>query len=98
MQKKHTMVNNLLFLIRKSFSFDKGLFATIIIRIPVNILIPLFTSYLTKYVTSVMAGQTDSKTFLNYILFYSVMIFALTIVNNYAVAKVKYDTMFVRLR
>lgn len=98
MQKSHTVVNNLLFLTRKSFSFDKGLFAALMVGIPVNILIPLLTSYLTKYMTSVTVGRTESGTFLIYVLSYSGMIFALTVVNNYAAAKVKYDTMFVRLR
>ncbi len=98
MQKTHAMVNNLLFLIKKSFAFDKGLFVALIVRIPVNILIPLITAYLTKYMTSVTAGQTESGSFLIHILSYCGMIFALTIVNNYAAAKIKYDTMFVRLR
>ena len=98
MQKPHTMVNNLLFLITKSFAFNKGLFAAIIVRIPINILIPLLTAYLTKYMTSITAGQTESGSLLIYILSYCGMIFALAIVNNYAVAMIKYDTMFVRLR
>ena len=98
MQKTNTMLNNLMFLTRKSFSFDKSLFAAVVVRIPVNILIPLLTSYLTKYITSITAGQTEGRTFLIYVLSYSGMIFALTVVNNYAAAKVKYDTMFVRLR
>lgn len=50
MQRTHTMKDNLLFLFRKSFSFDKSLFVSVIARIPVNILIPLITSYLTKYI------------------------------------------------
>lgn len=98
MQKSHTTVNNLLFLITKSFAFNKGLFAAIIVRIPINILIPLLTAYLTKYMTSITAGQTESGSLLIYILSYCGMIFALAIVNNYAVAMIKYDTMFVRLR
>ena len=47
MQHAHTMKDNLLFLFRKSFSFDKSLFVSVIARIPVNILIPLISSYLT---------------------------------------------------
>ena len=98
MQHAHTMKDNLLFLFRKSFSFDKSLFVSVIARIPVNILIPLITSYLTKYMTSITLGQTDSGRFLAYVLSCSVMILALTLVNNYTAAKIKYDTMFVRLR
>lgn len=98
MQKNHTMVNNILFLIRKSFSFDKSLFVSVVVRIPVNILIPLITSYLTKYMTSITAGQTDSGRLFLYVLSYSGMLLLLTMVNNYASAKLKYDTMFVRLR
>lgn len=97
MQKTHSMVNNILFLIRESFTFDKGLFAALFIRVPVNILIPLFTAYLTKYMTAVIPGETQSGTFLLCVLFYSGLIFLLTIINNYAVVKIKYDTMFVRL-
>lgn len=97
MQKSHSMVNNLFFLIRESFAFDRGLFAALFIRVPVNILIPLLIAYLTKYMAGVIPGETQSGTFLFYVLFYSGLIFLLTIVNNYAVVKVKYDTMFVRL-
>lgn len=97
MQKSHSMVNNLFFLIRESFTFDRSLFAALFIRVPVNILIPLFTAYLTKYMAGVIPGETESSTFLFHVLFYSGMIFILTIINNYAVVKIKYDTMFVRL-
>ncbi len=91
MQKSHSMVNNLFFLIRESFAFDRGLFAALFIRVPVNILIPLLTAYLTKYMAGVIPGETQSGTFLFYVLFYSGLIFLLTIVNNYAVVKVKYE-------
>ena len=97
MQKSHSMVNNLFFLIRESFTFDRGLFAALFIRVPVNILIPLFTAYLTKYMAGVIPGETQSGMFLFHVLLYSGLIFLLTIVNNYAVVKIKYDTMFVRL-
>lgn len=96
--KTHAMTDNLLFLIRKSFSYDKGLFAAVAVRIPVNILIPLLTSYLTKYMTSVRPGQTESGRFLLSILSCSGTILILTLINNYMTARGKYDTMFVRLR
>ena len=98
MQNRHTAADNILFLIRKSFSFDRSLFIAVLVRIPVNILIPLLTSYLTKYMTSVIPGQTESSLFLIYVLFCSIIILALILMNNYAAAKVKYDTMFVRMR
>lgn len=98
MERTHTMISNILFLLKKSFSFDKSLFAATAVRIPVNILIPLLTSYMTKYITSVTLEQTEEGRFVIYIVSYSGMLLALTLVNNYVVAKIKYDTMFVRLR
>ncbi len=82
MQRTHSMTDNLMFLLRKSFSFDKSLFAAVAVRIPVNILIPLFTSYLTKYMTSITPGQTDSGRFLVYVLSYCGTLLALTLVDS----------------
>ena len=66
-------------------------------RVPIRILIPLLGSYLTKYMTSLVPGQTREAALLWYILSYSGALLLLNLADNYVAARLKYDAMFVRL-
>ena len=97
MEKKHTVMGNIWFLIRQSFLLDKGMLLAVAARVPIHILIPLLGSYLTKYMTSLIPGQTEEVSLMWYILSYSGALLLLNLADNYVGAKLKYDAMFVRL-
>ena len=96
--QNHSTMSNIWFLTKKSYEFDKGLMISVIIRIPINVLLPLVTSCLTKIIVSTVSEQSSVSTMLIYIVFFSLTILLLTLINNYVTAKIKYDSMFNRLK
>lgn len=97
MGKKHTVMGNIWFLIKQSYALDRSMLLSAAARVPIRILIPLLGSYLTKYMTSLVPGQTREAALLWYILSYSEALLLLNLADNYVAARLKYDAMFVRL-
>lgn len=97
MGKKHTVMGNIWFLIKQSYALDRSMLLSAAARVPIRILIPLLGSYLTKYMTSLVPGQTREAALLWYILSYSGALLLLNLADNYVAARLKYDAMFVRL-
>ena len=97
MGKKHTVMGNIWFLIKQSYALDRSMLLSAAARVPISILIPLLGSYLTKYMTSLVPGQTREAALLWYILSYSGALLLLNLADNYVAARLKYDAMFVRL-
>ena len=97
MGKKHTVMGNIWFLIKQSYALDRSMLLSAVARVPIRILIPLLGSYLTKYMTSLVPGQTREAALLWYILSYSGALLLLNLADNYVAARLKYDAMFVRL-
>ncbi len=97
MGKKHTVMGNIWFLIKQSYALDRSMLLSAAARVPISILIPLLGSYLTKYMTSLVPGQTREAALLWYILSYSEALLLLNLADNYVAARLKYDAMFVRL-
>lgn len=97
MGKKHTVMGNIWFLIKQSYALDRSMLLSAATRVPIRILIPLLGSYLTKYMTSLVPGQTREAALLWYILSYSGALLLLNLADNYVAARLKYDAMFVRL-
>lgn len=96
--QNHSTMSNIWFLTKKSYEFDKGLMISVIIRIPINVLLPLVTSYLTKIIVSTVSEQASASSMLIYIVSISLTILLLTLINNFVTAKIKYDSMFNRLK
>lgn len=97
MGKKHTVMGNIWFLIKQSYALDRSMLLSAVARVPIRILIPLLGSYLTKYMTSLVPGQTREAALFWYILSYSGALLLLNLADNYVAARLKYDAMFVRL-
>lgn len=97
MGKKHTVMGNIWFLIKQSYALDRSMLLSAAARVPISILIPLLGSYLTKYMTSLVPGQTREAALFWYILSYSGALLLLNLADNYVAARLKYDAMFVRL-
>lgn len=91
------IINNIVFIVKRSFKMDKGLVIASIMKIPINILLPLITAYLTKMLVSLVSNKIELSSLISYILVMSVLIMILFILNNLITAKVKYDAMFIRL-
>lgn len=72
--QKHSIMSNICFLTKKSYEFDKGLMISVIIRIPINVSLPLVTSYFTKIIVSTVSEQSSVSTMLIYIVSFSLTI------------------------
>ncbi len=53
----YSLSSNILFLIKKAWQIDKVLLFSTIIRMPINVLLPMIATYLSKFVAVFHKGQ-----------------------------------------
>lgn len=95
---EHSVISNLVFLLKKSYEFDKQLIFSVIIRIPINILLPLITAYLSKVIVTLVLQNAPVYSLIFIIISLTVLLLIMNLLNKYVTAKIKYDSMFVRLK
>lgn len=98
MNPTHSTFSNMIFQLRKSYSFDKCILFSVMLRVCSSSLIPLFSSLLISQVITMVSTNKPISTLFVRITVLSIVTLLLNIINNYAESKIKYDAMFVRLK
>lgn len=84
----YSLPNNIYFILKKSWTIDTSLLFMTIAQIPIIVLIPLATTYLSKFVVELVTENARPSTLASYILYISLMILALYLANNYLSTKI----------
>ena len=90
--KKYSLLNNIVFLMRKSWQIDKTLLLVTIFQIPIIVLMPLLATYLSKHVVALVTQNVSIHTFIiNVVALSSAMLF-LYLTNNYISTKIQWGS------
>jgi ATP-binding cassette, subfamily B, bacterial len=84
----YSLPDNIIFLLKKAWQIDKTLFLATITRIPIVVLLPLFTTYLSKYVVELVSDHSSDETLIVYVVCISAAILSLQLLNNFVSTKI----------
>ena len=86
------VLGNILFFLRKSWKIDKMLLITIVCQIPIMVLIPLLSTYLSKHVVALVTENVDVVSFIIDVLSLIAVTTLLLLMNNYFAAKIRWNS------
>ena len=93
---EYSLINNILYIIKKTWKLDKKLLLGSIIKIPLTVLIPLATTYLSSVVVNLIAAnETTEKMVLTVVVFSALLLF-LNTANNYTGIKLSFRSLGVK--
>lgn len=88
--KKHTLLGNIGFMLKKAWNIDKTLLLITFFQIPLNILLPLISAYLSKHVVALVTQNVNVSVYVVHILFLSITILVLRIINNHIESRLQW--------
>lgn len=88
--KKHNMFGNIGFMLKKAWDIDKTLLFITFLQIPLNILLPLISAYLSKHVVALVTQNVTVSVYAIHILFLSLSILVLRIINNHIESRLQW--------
>lgn len=86
----YSLPNNIYFMLKKSWQIDKSLLFITIARIPIVVLMPLAATYLSKFVVQLVSEKASVSMLVTYILYLSLTILVLHVINNYVSTKIEW--------
>ena len=82
----------MLFFMRKSWQLDKKLLMTTICQIPIIVLMPLLTTYLSKHVVAIVTENVGIKSYVIQVVLISTAMLILYLMNNYVSTKIQWGS------
>lgn len=95
---KYTFGGNLAFMLRKAWQLDKSLMMVTVLQMPVLVLLPLCTTYLSSYMVKWVSGDISPGQLAAYILGLSAALLILHLANRVMDAKVNWGSMLNRIQ
>ena len=95
---KYTFGGNLAFMLRKAWQLDKSLMMVTVLQMPVLVLLPLCTTYLSSYMVKWVSGSLPAGQLAMNILGLSAVLLILHLANKVMDAKVNWDSMLNRIQ
>lgn len=86
------VLGNILFFLRKSWKIDKMLLITTVCQIPIMVLMPLLSTYLSKHVVALVTENVDVVSFIIDVLSLIAVTTLLLLMNNYFAAKIRWNS------
>jgi ATP-binding cassette subfamily B protein len=87
---RYSMVNNILFIITKTFRIDKALIGFCVLQIPAVVLIPLLATYLSRTVVELVFTRSELSRLVLFTCSVSAGLLFLNLLNHYASAKIRW--------
>lgn len=87
---QYSLPANIIFIIKNAWQIDKTLLFAPIAQIPINVLLPLLATYLSKYVVQLVTEKASEATLISYILTISASLLILYLLNNFISAKIEW--------
>ena len=88
--KKHNMFGNIGFMLKKAWDIDKTLLFITFLQIPLNILLPLISAYLSKHVVALVTQNVTVSVYAIHIIILSLSILVLRIINNHIESRLQW--------
>ena len=96
--KVHSMAGNLVFALRKAWQMDKTLMLVTMLQMPVLVLLPLCTTYLSSYMVKWIGEDASAVTLTANILWLSAALLVLHLVNQILNAGIGWGAMLNRIQ
>lgn len=96
--EKYTLGGNLAFMLRKAWQLDKSLMTVTVLQMPVLVLLPLCTTYLSSYMVKWVSGDISPGRLTANILGLSAVLLILHLANKVMDAKVNWGSMLNRMQ
>ena len=92
----YSLVNNILYIIKKTWKLDKRLLLGSVIKIPVTVLIPLTTTYLSGAVVRLITENESAEKMLLTVVSFSALLLFLNTTNIYSGIKLSFRSLGVK--
>ena len=92
----YSLVNNILYIIKKTWKLDKRLLLGSVIKIPVTVLIPLATTYLSGAVVRLITENESAEKMLLTVVSFSALLLFLNTTNIYSGIKLSFRSLGVK--
>lgn len=92
----YTSLNNLKFMLKKTWQWNKSLIFLGIVRVPVLVVLPLTGIYLSKFIVSFVESKSDPIQLLLYIFLFSGTLFILNVIDRYTFYKLQWGGNIMR--
>lgn len=84
------MFGNIGFMLKKAWDIDKTLLFITFLQIPLNILLPLISAYLSKHVVALVTQNVTVSVYAIHIIILSLSILVLRIINNHIESRLQW--------
>lgn len=92
----YSSLNNLKFMLKKTWRWNKSLIFLGIIRIPILVVLPLIGIYLSKFIVSFVISNADPVQMISYIFIFSIILLILNIIDKYSFYKLQWGGNMMR--
>lgn len=88
--RQYRLLNNIIYTLKKAWEIDRQLLFVTIMQIPVIVMLPLLTTYLSKYVVQIVSDNGSVFMLIRYVIVISAMLLGLGLLNDYLRAKIEW--------